>query len=159
MTTKNIIFIAAAGCIGLCAWIAKTNNDISKTQWLVGTWENKTSRGSMFETWYKLSDKELKGKSYMVKEKDTMVFENLQLLQEGEKLFYIPMVKNQNNGLPVRFAAKTISNTQLIFENPQHDFPQVISYTKIHADSLVAEISGTKQGKERKQTFWMKRVK
>jgi len=61
--------------------------------------------------------------------------------------------------LPVRFATKTISETQLVFENPQHDFPQTISYTKITADSLVAEISGTKNGHERKQIFPMKRVK
>ena len=80
-------------------------------------------------------------------------------LQEQNNLFYIPNVNNQNGGLPVRFATKTVSDMELVFENPQHDFPQIISYTKINADSLVAEISGTINGKERKQTFPMKRVK
>jgi len=37
------------------------------------------------------------------------------LVQEQTGLFYIPTVKNQNEGLPVRFAAKTISETQLVF--------------------------------------------
>jgi len=159
MKTGTKLLIIVVGLIILSAWTTNQPNNITKADWLVGTWENKTQRGSMYETWNKVSDKELKGKSYMVKEKDTIVFENLRLVQEQDGLFYIPIVKNQNDGLPVRFIAKTISATQLVFENPKHDFPQIISYTKISTDSLVAEISGTKNGKERKQTFPMKRVK
>ncbi len=159
MRTVKKFFAMFVGLIILCAWITKQPNDISKASWLIGTWENKTSRGSMYETWTKLNDKELSGKSYIIKEKDTMVFETVRLVQEQDGLFYIPTVKNQNAGLPVRFAAKTFSETQLIFENLQHDFPQIISYQKINADSLVAETSGTKNGQERKQIFPMKRVR
>lgn len=148
-----IVVLAVPG-----AWTIKQINDITKAEWLTGTWENKTARGSIYETWNKTSETELAGKSYIIKEKDTVVFENIRLVQEKDGLFYIPAVKNQNDGLPVRFANKTISETQLVFENPQHDFPQVISYTKITPDSLVAEISGTKNGRERRQLFPMKRV-
>lgn len=95
----------------------------------------------------------------MIKEQDTIVFETIRLVQEQDGMFYVPIVKGQNNGLPVRFAAKTVSETQLIFENPQHDFPQVISYTRISSDTLIAEISGTRSGKTRKQIFPMKRVR
>jgi hypothetical protein len=134
-------------------------DDIKQAEWLIGTWENKTQRGSVYETWNKVSNIELAGKSYIVKEKDTIVFENVKLIQIQDTLFCIPTVKNQNDGLPVRFAIKIISNTQLVFENRQHDFPQIISYTKINTDSLVAQISGIKNGQERKQLFPMKRVK
>lgn len=88
-----------------------------------------------------------------------VVFENIRLVQEHDDLFYIPTVKNQNDGLRVRFSTKTISETQLVFENPQHDFPQIISYTTITADFLVAEISGTKNGEahlENQPTFIQK---
>jgi Domain of unknown function (DUF6265) len=156
---KNKIVFAIIGVIIFCSWTAQQKSDIKKAGWLIGTWENKTQRGSMYETWAKASDDELSGKSYKLKEKDTIVFETIRLVQEQNSLFYIPKVNNQNGGLPVRFAAKTVSDMELVFENPQHDFPQVISYTKINADSLVAEISGTINGKERKQTFPMKRVK
>ena len=159
MKTATKLFIAAIGLTVLCAWTTKQTNDIKKTEWLIGTWENKTQRGSIYETWSKTNDNEFSGKSYIVKEQDTIVFENIRLVQEQDGLFYIPTVKNQNDGLPVRFATRTISETKLIFENSKHDFPQIISYTKISADSLVAEISGIKNGQERKQTFPMKRVK
>jgi len=156
---KNKIVVAIVGVIIFCSWTAHQQSDIKKAEWLIGTWENKTPRGSMYESWAKISDDELSGKSYMLKEKDTVVFETIRLVQEQNSLFYIPNVKNQNGGLPVRFATKTVSDMELVFENPQHDFPQIISYTKISKDSLVAEISGIINGKERKQTFPMIRRK
>ena len=159
MKTKINLCIAAAGLIILSSWAIKHSNDIKKATWLIGTWENKTPRGNIFETWNKKSELEFSGKSYIIKEKDTVVFETIQLLQEENGLFYVPVVKNQNEGLPVRFALKTISDTQLVFENPQHDFPQIISYTKTGAETLTAEISGVINGKEKKQSFLMKRVK
>jgi Domain of unknown function (DUF6265) len=159
MKTGAKFFITVVSLAILYAWTIKYKNDIQKAEWLIGIWENKTQKGSIYETWTKSGDKEFSGKSYSVKDKDTIVFENIRIMQENKKLFYIPTVKNQNEGLPVRFASKTISENQLVFENPQHDFPQIIAYTKITSDSLIAEISGTKNGQKRKQTFPMKRVK
>jgi len=159
MKTGINLFIGIVGFAVLCAWTIKQLSDIDNAAWLIGTWENKTPRGSIYETWSKASDNELCGKSYVVTQQDTIVFETIQLVQEQNGLFYVPTVKNQNDGLPVRFSTKTISETQLVFKNLQHDFPQIISYTKITSDSLIAEISGTKNGQDRKQTFPMKRVK
>jgi len=159
MKTRIKLIGISVSLLLLCAWTIQDSNDIEKAEWLIGTWENKTSKGSIYETWGKTSSNEFFGKSYIIKEKDTIVFENIRLVQEQDGLFYIPTVQNQNGGLPVRFALKDISAIQLVFENQKHDFPQIISYTKINADSLVAEISGIKNGKERKQIFPMKRMK
>lgn len=131
---------------------------IDKALWLIGTWENKTTKGSMYESWKQISDHELSGKSYIVKEKDTLVLETVQLKEEQNQLYYIPTVKKQNNGQPVRFALKNISAKEMVFENPEHDFPQIITYTKWGSDSLVAEISGVRNGQPRKQAFPMKKV-
>ncbi len=159
MKTISKCFIAILSFIILCAWATKQENDIKKAEWLIGTWENKTPKGSIYETWSKIDNNELSGKSYIVKEMDTIIFETIRLVEEQDEMFYIPIVKNQNDGLPIRFASKSISESQLVFENMQHDFPQFISYIKITSDSLVAEISGKKNGQARKQTFPMKRVK
>ncbi|MCJ0743096.1 DUF6265 family protein [Pedobacter montanisoli] len=156
---KTNYSMVLTGLIMLCSYSAYAQSQIKKAEWLTGTWENKTSRGNLYEEWKKAGKHELAGKSYMLKEKDTIVFETLRLVAEGNGLFYIPTVKNQNDGKPVKFALKTLSDTQLVFENPQHDFPQLITYTKIKPDSLVAEISGTRNGQLRKQTFPMKKVK
>lgn len=153
----NICYIVL-GTLAICSWTTNAGSPIKKAEWLIGTWENKTQRGSIYETWNKTSDVELLGKSYMLKEKDTVWLETIRLVQEQDHLFYIPTVKNQNHGQPVRFTATLVSEDKLVFENATHDFPQTISYTRINSDSLVAEIAGIKNGKERKQTFRMKHL-
>lgn len=154
---KAIYFITTVSLIIFSSWAPKKTDTLKKAEWLIGTWKNET--GSVYETWTRKSANELSGKSYMIKEKDTIVFEQIQLIQQSGGLFYIPTVNNQNNGLPVYFQAKKISDSALVFENREHDFPQIIVYSRISADALVAEISGTKNGRNHKQTFPMSRVK
>ncbi|UUC43915.1 DUF6265 family protein [Flavobacterium cerinum] len=156
---KTTLCFLIAGFTFFGAGTAPQSDAIKKAEWLIGTWENKTSKGIMYETWRKINDREYLGKSYILKDKDTIVFETIQLIQDHNTLFYIPTVKDQNNNKPVHFIAKTVTETQLVFENKQHDFPQIIMYTKKSQDALTAEISGTKNGQLRKQTFPMKRIK
>jgi len=156
---KTKLALLFVGLLILGAWTVQESTDIKKANWIIGTWENKTSKGSLYETWRKINDHEYRGKSYILQGKDTVVFETIQLVQEGPNLFYIPMVKDQNNNQPVHFIAKISSENQLIFENRQHDFPQMITYTKTGTNTLTAEISGSKNGQERKQSFPMKRIK
>lgn len=152
---KNILMIA--GIFFLFGYSFQSEPPIKNAYWLIGTWENNTSRGTIFETWTMISETRLTAKSYIVKNNDTTVFETIRLIQRNDSLFYIPTVKRQNNNLPVNFAHKLITDSLMIFENPLHDFPQIISYKKITPDSLVAEISGKRNGEFRKQTFPMKR--
>ena len=153
------LFFTVIGLISICSWITQQNNEITKAEWLLGTWENKTIRGSIYETWTKISDNDFSGKSYIQKEENIVVMETIRLTQEQGGLFYIPTVRTQNDGFPVRFALKKMSDTAFIFENPKHDFPQIISYSRVGTDSLVAEIWGIKNGQSLKQTFPMKKVK
>jgi hypothetical protein len=146
MITK--LFSVVFSSIILCSCVSQQKQEIKKAEWLIGTWENKMAQGSVYETWSKVNDNE----------NDTIVFETIQLIQEQDSLFYIPKVIEQNEGLPIRFALNKISDSELEFKNTQHDFPKIISYSKINADSLVAEISGTQDGQELKQTFSMKRI-
>jgi len=158
MKNKIYILLPMLVMIMFTSATFQIKNNLTKVEWLIGTWENKTPRGSIFETWAKINGNKLSGKSYMIKEKDTIVFENISLLFENENLHYIPIVENQNNNMPVKFTANSITTEKMIFENQQHDFPQIISYHKINKDSLVAEISGQKNGKSKSQTFHMKRI-
>lgn len=127
--------------------------------WLTGTWENKTPRGSVYEQWTQKNRHELLGKSFGINGKDTVVFETTRLVHERDSLFYIPTVQNQNGGKPVRFGMKFLPGAELDFKNEAHDFPQRIVYKKITEDSLVAEISGMRNGQLRSIRFPMKRIR
>ncbi len=88
-----------ASLLTLCTCTVKNQSNIKEIEWLVGTWEHKTSKGSIYETWRKADGNELVGKSYVIKNKDTILFESIRLVHEQCKLFYIPAVKDQNEGL------------------------------------------------------------
>ncbi|MEO5996880.1 MAG: DUF6265 family protein [Chitinophagaceae bacterium] len=158
MKSKRL-FIVIVCFVFFCSWLIVDQSLINKAAWVIGTWETKTQRGIVYETWTKVSDVEFMGMNYTLKDSDTAVMENIQLIQKQNSLFYIPTVKNQNNNLPVSFSLKTISDNQLVFENAKHFFPQIISYRRVRDDSLVAEISGIINGRERKQAFPMRRIK
>jgi len=133
--------------------------ELEKASWLIGEWQNNSPEGNVTESWEKKNDSTLVGKSSFVIGKDTVSSESISIEQNGKELFYIPVVKDQNNGLPVKFGLTSSTDKKLVFENPKHDFPQKISYTKIANDSLLAEISGMIDGKYNSQKFPLRRLK
>lgn len=155
--SKLLITCSSLALLSACS--AAHNSQLDKTEWLIGTWENKTPEGSLYEKWGKISETEFSGMSFVIDGQDTVVFETIRLVQEQGKLVYIPTASGQNGGQAIRFPLTKFSESKLIFENPTHDFPQFITYTKLAKDSLIAEISGSVDGKESKQAFPMRRLK
>jgi len=132
---------------------------ISHAKWLIGSWKNQSAKTVDIETWKKLNDSTFIGRSYSLTGADTVSSEHIRMEQHKGKLYYIPTLKNQNGGKAVTFRLTSSNNKHLVFENPEHDFPQKITYTQISKDSLVAEISGIRKGKQKAILFPMKRVK
>lgn len=91
---------------------------IDKAKWLIGTWEVQTSKGSIYESWQRKSDRELSGKSYLLNSGDTTVLETIQILFRSDSLFYAPTVEGQNDGMPVVFYSDIVNDTLLNFQNP-----------------------------------------
>ncbi|MCQ9639290.1 DUF6265 family protein [Chryseobacterium sp. WG14] len=155
---KTKLIPAVIGLLIIGSWTQPS--EIKKLEWLLGTWETKTTKGSLYETWTQKSNTELQGESYYLKNKDTIHFESVRLVEKDRKLHYIVSVKGQHDEQPVDFISTPGSNpTSLVFENRQNDFPQTITYKKIRKDSLFAEISGLMNGKMARQAFPMKKIK
>ena len=134
------------------------NIDMQKVEWLIGTWVQETKKGAVYESWSLQNDSALLGRSYKINQQDTIIFETIRLVHESGKLYYVPVVSNQNQGKPVRFALVKLTDTEMVFTNPAHDFPQIIQYKQQGKDALLAEIRGTNKGVERTVQFPMKRV-
>ena len=138
---------------------SRTYEKINAANWLLGNWESKSVEGNLTESWKKANDSTFQATSYFIKEKDTLHFETIILKQKGEKVTYYATVQGQNEDKPIAFKLKTASEKELLFENLQHDYPQIINYTPITADSLVVKISGMQQGKPSSEQFSMTRIK
>jgi hypothetical protein len=66
-------------------------------------------------------------------------YEQLMIKVEDGKLIYTATPSGQQTA---SFTATSVSDTGFVVENPQHDFPQRISYRRRGADSLTAKIEG-----------------
>ncbi|WP_114938977.1 DUF6265 family protein [Mucilaginibacter endophyticus] len=156
---KIQLFVIACMVFSHNAFGQKKTAPIRQAKWLIGSWKNQSAKTLDIETWKKLNDSIFLGRSYSLAGADTVSSEHIRLEQHSGKLYYIPTVKNQNDGKAVTFTLTSVDSKHLVFENPEHDFPQKITYTQISKDSLVAEISGIRKGKQKAIPFPMKRVK
>jgi hypothetical protein len=65
----------------------KLNRDFEKLHLLVGTWKMETSKGALYETWQKINDSTLRGHSYKLNGKDTVVLEQVELIRRKGNIF------------------------------------------------------------------------
>ena len=126
---------------------------------LTGLWKMDTQRGTLYEEWQVKNDNELTGRSYKIRNNDTMVLEHVVISLQGNAIFYTPVVHNQNNEQPVPFKLISCTNNRYVFENAAHDYPQRVIYDLASTNDLQARIEGSKNGKETGSDFLYSRVK
>ena len=137
--------------------IAGKFDQIELARWVIGSWYNKSPDATNSEVWEIVDDSTFSGRSYSIKNGDTVSSEFIRLLQRNGELAYVPTVSGQNNGMPIEFKKTFISGDKMVFEKQDHDFPQTITYQHLAPDSLIAEISGVIDGKPRAIRFPMRR--
>lgn len=124
---------------------------------LQGTWISNTKRGIIGEHWVKTNDSALLGKGFFVKGADTIVTETVSLIARDGNVYYIPAVKDQNNGKEISFRLTSAEGRVFVFENPSHDYPKRIVYELVKADSLHAYIdAGVTETNKRQHYFYHK---
>ncbi|MES2555955.1 MAG: DUF6265 family protein [Bacteroidota bacterium] len=127
-----------------------------QASWLLGRWENNSDQGNMSEVWEKKNDSLYVGASYFEAGGDTLFSESIELIEKEGVLNYVVTIAESGQG-PTTFKLTKSSDTELIFENPKHDFPQKITYNH-KGDSVIAVISGKQGGKAHKEVFAMKKI-
>ncbi len=129
---------------------------LADLNWLSGCWDNGDTLRRYEEQWMKPRGTSLLGMSRTVAKGRTAAHEFLQIRQDTTgDIFYVanPSGQSQAAFKLVKFGAK-----ELVFENPEHDFPQRIIY-RLNGDTLVARIEGVNKGKLRGVDFPLRKVK
>lgn len=131
---------------------------INKLGWMLGEWEKAMPNGSFIEKWQKETDTSYIGEgTFTTNNGDVMFSEKLRLEQHGDELWYIPTVAEQNNGKPVLFKESKLVDNEVVFENPEHDFPQLIVYKRTSDSTLYARIEGMQGGQKAMEEFNFKK--
>lgn len=138
---------------------AYSSKELKPLHGLTGLWKMDSQRGAIYEEWQVRGDGQLSGRSYKIRNTDTLVLENVIISLQGDAIFYTPVVHNQNNQQPVAFKLISCNNNRYVFENKEHDYPQRVIYDLVSANDLRARIEGSKGGKEMGSDFNYSRVR
>ncbi len=128
---------------------------IQRVAWLQGCWQMTSGTRTVEEHWMAPQGGTMMGISRTTRDGRLLEFEFVVLREQGDGLVYEPRPSGQ---APASFPSRTIDESSIIFENPQHDFPTIIGYRRQSADAVLAWIEGTVQGKARRVEFPYSRV-
>ena len=128
--------------------------DINQLGWIAGCHVMETPRIKIEEQWMKPDGGMMLGINRTIRGGKAVAHEFLRIDAKDGAVIYTGLVGTKGE---TPFKLTTQTETEVIFENPTHDFPQRIIYRKT-ADGIVARIDGTVNGKERHEDFPMKSV-
>ena len=121
---------------------------IADLRWLAGDWAGTQARATIEERWTPAAGGAMLAVSRTIEDDRLAAFEYLRIVERDGGLVY---VAQPNGRPPTEFVLTAMSADSATFENPTHDFPKMIRYTRRPDGSLEARVSGA--GGERPQTF------
>ena len=128
---------------------------IKDVAWLQGCWEDRSPQRTIEEQWMAPRGTNMIGMGRTVRGDRLVDFELVVLREQDGALAYEAHPAGQPSAV---FIARTVSESTVIFENPQHDFPQRIGYQRKGPDALLAWVEGTDKGQARRVEFPYRRT-
>ena len=136
-----ILFLAV---VGFSLRAGATAPDLSQLAWMAGNWTGVEGGVEMEEFWQAPKGNSMLGLHRDVVKARTVSFEFLRIeaTAQGETYWASP------GGRPATpFRLVEVKDKRVVFENPEHDFPQRIIYWLSDDGALHAKIEGTQGGK------------
>jgi hypothetical protein len=144
---KTILYIIA------CSFLAcNSKKETVIFPWIHGRWTLEDGDIKITETWKQQDDHTLIGVSFVVSDKDTLVTELMSIQKMENEWVFIAKV---NDNDPVLFTSQQgkSEDRTMIFENPEHDFPQKVIYSMGKDGGLYAAIEGKEKGEVKKEEY------
>jgi hypothetical protein len=116
--------------------------------WMAGCWEHRNGESWVEECWTAARAGQMMGSSRTGKGETLQFFEHMRITAAADGTSFCALPKGQAGGC---FKATKTSDSEIVFENEEHDYPQRIRYWR-DGKSLAAEISlkdGSKASKWR----------
>ena len=120
------------------------DQNLREMDWLIGTWKARNSpEKAILEHWNKASDLTFEGVGLIESGDTRKEQETLRIVAMSGEIFYLAKVSH--NPFPTAFKLTRQSQKELVFENPDHDFPKKIVYRLITEDSLEVSVTGAEE--------------
>jgi hypothetical protein len=149
---EKMAWIGVLAIVGILPWSlsaasqtpAAPTASIDSLSWMVGDWTGTMGKASIEEHWIAPAGKTMMAVSRTIAGDRTVAFEFLRIEQRADGIVY---VAQPGGRAPTEFRLTASTSSSATFENPQHDNPKLIRYTKNADGTLVAEIEGDEKGK------------
>ena len=156
MPIAVVAVVALVAMYGLVAGAAAAQaSPIDRLTWLAGCWQQEHAGQVIQEQWMAPLGGAMLGMSRTVEGGRTIDHEFMRIEDQAGVLVYIAMPSGQKEA---SFKQTELTDTGIVFTNPEHDFPQRILYRLAGPGSLMARIEGTENGKPGGVDFPMKSV-
>ena len=154
---KVLIALMVSLLMGLpSAAPAQEPASVEALAWLAGCWASVGGEAGSVEQWTSPAGKTLFGVSRIVRNSKTVAHEFLQIREtDAGEIEYIAKPSGQTEAT---FFMVLLSEGEVVFENPAHDFPQRIIYRLKPGGNLEARIEGNVDGELRTADFPMERI-
>ena len=121
--------------------------------WMAGCWQSLAGEPGSGEHWSPPAGGTLIGSGRTIKDSKTVAHEFLVIKETDDGgLVYVAAPAAQTGTV---FFLSLLREKEVIFENPQHDFPQRIMYRLHESGKLLARIEGIIEGKPKGLDFPM----
>jgi hypothetical protein len=134
---------------------AQAASAVNRLAWLSGCWEASSASQVIEEHWTEPRGNSMLGMNRTIRDGSLASYELVIIREDEDGLVFEAHPSGQAIAY---FPARLVSDTLAVFENPEHDFPQRISYALNGADSLLAWIEGESGGAMRRIDFGYRRV-
>jgi len=154
---KLLITFSTALLFGLVPLLpASELSSIDDLKWLAGCWASVGGETGSGEQWTMPAGNTVFGVSRSVKAGKTVAHEFMQIrTNDAGEIEFIAKPSGQQGET---FLLKSLTENEVIFENPTHDFPQRIIYQLKSSGALEARIEGEVNGVTRTVDFPLKRI-
>lgn len=148
----------AASLLFLSINVIAEEAEIEQLAWLAGCWASvaQNSEAGSTEQWTQPAGGSMLGVSRVVRDGRMVAFEYLRIVagNHGGLIF----IASPSGQATAEFALARLGQSEVVFENPQHDFPQRVIYRLVDDEQLLGRIEGTIDGQPRAVDFPMARV-
>ena len=125
---------------------------ILQLHWLAGCWAPNDAENGTVEQWMAPAGDAMLGMSRAIRGGRMVGFEYLRIVTRDETLVLIASPSGQETA---EFALKYLGKSEVVFENPEHDFPQRINYRLLDDEHLLGRIEGATPDGESHMDFPM----
>jgi hypothetical protein len=129
---------------------------VNDAEWMSGCWKFDGGQPGSGEYWTPPAGGSLFGISRTVRDGRTTAFEFMRIVEtEDDDLILIASPAGQAT---TTFVLESLSDDEIIFTNPDHDFPQRVGYRRLPGPRLLGWIDGSINGQSRRIEFPMAAV-